>query len=900
MIRKTAGSKSVVKKTSVKKDPVKKASIKKASVNKTDAGSSETAKSKVSKLSAASDSGRLQVIFKKSGFAVDRAAGKPKDPYEKSLQERLCKEPFKTVFDMGFEPKRAQDTASVAFLRQVAGAFVKALTDIPELEIAREEAVVRPSEELCEELLLSVPFGIGTEYITAAWVDGIFRKLKEVFASEIAAYEGTVQLYLTEKSQQLRVPERIFFHLVENKQDEGRYPFAFLATYATRDSQGMVRHMPLSYALTEYEHERGKLVELLSCLNGAAEASALIGDFMESGELFHPLGLTAAEAYAFLRDAEAIEAAGILCRVPNWWKRGSGQVAMQVRLGEEKPSMLGFDALVSMKPELTVDGVALTGAEIRKLLAQTEGLALLKGKWVVVDHARLRALLASMEKYEGSVTLLEALRMETGIGETQDIDIMRGRRVPATVKATLRPYQKTGFHWLSYMQEMGFGACLADDMGLGKTLQVLTWLDDMRRSDPETRVLLIVPASLLGNWKKEAERFTPAIEVQILHGMTSAAMKELASSPPFLTITTYGMVSRLAALQERRWSAVILDEAQAIKNPGTKQTRAIKKLQADQRVAMTGTPIENDLTNLWSLFDFLNKGLLGSSDEFNLFAKQLEKNPEGYQKLKNMVSPFILRRVKTDKSIIADLPDKLETIDYTDLSAKQIVLYRKQVSELEKAISEAEGMQRRGIVLSAITKLKQICNHPDQFLGQETYDPKESGKFAMLREICETIYEKRERVLVFTQYREITEHLAEFLEQIFHAKGLVLHGGTRVKRRQEMAEAFNGEDYVPFMVLSVKAGGTGLNLTGANHVIHFDRWWNPAVENQATDRAFRIGQTKDVVVHKMVCTGTIEERIDTLISSKKELSENVIGAGGETWITELGDKELMELLRLKE
>ena len=898
MIRKTAGSKSVVKKTSVKKDPVKKASIKKASVNKTDAGSSETAKSKVSKLSAASDSGRLQVIFKKSGFAVDRAAGKPKDPYEKSLQERLCKEPFKTVFDMGFEPKRAQDTASVAFLRQVAGAFVKALTDIPELEIAREEAVVRPSEELCEELLLSVPFGIGTEYITAAWVDGIFRKLKEVFASEIAAYEGTVQLYLTEKSQQLRVPERIFFHLVENKQDEGRYPFAFLATYATRDSQGMVRHMPLSYALTEYEHERGKLVELLSCLNGAAEASALIGDFMESGELFHPLGLTAAEAYAFLRDAEAIEAAGILCRVPNWWKRGSGQVAMQVRLGEEKPSMLGFDALVSMKPELTVDGVALTGAEIRKLLAQTEGLALLKGKWVVVDHARLRALLASMEKYEGSVTLLEALRMETGIGETQDI--MRGRRVPATVKATLRPYQKTGFHWLSYMQEMGFGACLADDMGLGKTLQVLTWLDDMRRSDPETRVLLIVPASLLGNWKKEAERFTPAIEVQILHGMTSAAMKELASSPPFLTITTYGMVSRLAALQERRWSAVILDEAQAIKNPGTKQTRAIKKLQADQRVAMTGTPIENDLTNLWSLFDFLNKGLLGSSDEFNLFAKQLEKNPEGYQKLKNMVSPFILRRVKTDKSIIADLPDKLETIDYTDLSAKQIVLYRKQVSELEKAISEAEGMQRRGIVLSAITKLKQICNHPDQFLGQETYDPKESGKFAMLREICETIYEKRERVLVFTQYREITEHLAEFLEQIFHAKGLVLHGGTRVKRRQEMAEAFNGEDYVPFMVLSVKAGGTGLNLTGANHVIHFDRWWNPAVENQATDRAFRIGQTKDVVVHKMVCTGTIEERIDTLISSKKELSENVIGAGGETWITELGDKELMELLRLKE
>ena len=446
------------------------ASVKKASVNKINTGSSETAKSKASKLAAASGGGRLQVIFKKSGFAVDRAAGKPKDPYEKSLQERLCKEPLKTVFDMGFAQKRAQDTASVAFLRQVAGAFVKALTNIPELEIAREEVEVRPSEEVCEELLLSVPFGIGTEYITAAWIDGMFRKLKEVFAAEIAAYEGTVQLYLTEKSQQLRVPERIFFHLVENKQEEGGYPFAFLSTYATRDNQGMVRHMPLSYALTEYEHERGKLVELLSCLNSAAEASALIGEFMESGELFHPLGLTAAEAYALLRDAEAIEAAGILFRVPNWWKRGSGQVAMQVRLGEEKPSMLGFDALVSMKPELTVDGVALTGAEIRKLLAQTEGLALLKGKWVVVDHARLRAMLDSMEKYEGSVTLLQALRMETGIGKTQDIDVgplvtngkwlgtmfaklrqpagMRGRRVPATVKATLRPYQKWQTIWV--------------------------------------------------------------------------------------------------------------------------------------------------------------------------------------------------------------------------------------------------------------------------------------------------------------------------------------------------------------------------------------------------------------------------------------------------------------------
>lgn len=864
---------------------------------------------------------RLNILFTKKGFTVDRTGAEPQDAYEAKLKKRLAEEPYVALFAMGFEGRRAKDSATLAFLRRVSEEFLRTLTDLPELEIAREEVKVLPSEETIEALLLAVPFGIGTEYIDGAWIRKVFRALCAVFTAEIAAYEGTVQLYLTEKSQELRVPERVFFHLVENRKADAPAPFAFLATYATRDAGGVVRHMPLSYALTEYKHDRDKLVALLSCLNGAAEVSPLISGFMESGEMFHPLGLSSAEAYEFLTSVEAIEAAGILCRVPNWWKRGSAAVSMQVRLGEKKPSLLGFDALVSMQPELVANGQALTAAEIKKLLAQTEGLAFLKGKWVVVNHERLRALLEQMEKYEGEVSLLEALRMETGIGEKEGADVgplitngkwlgtlfarlrqpasMRGQRVPASVRADLRPYQKTGYSWLSYMQDIGFGACLADDMGLGKTIQVLAWLDRIRRAQPDAHVLLVVPASLLGNWKKEAAKFTPEIGLQILHGMTGAAMNALAMDPPFLTVTTYGMVNRLSALQERDWTAVVLDEAQAIKNPGTKQTRAVKKLRAAQRVAMTGTPIENDLTNLWSLFDFLNKGLLGSSDEFRSFAKQLEDNPEGYQKLKNMVAPFILRRVKTDKSIIADLPDKMEMVDYTSLSKKQVVLYRKEVKELEKKISEVDGMQRRGLVLAAITKLKQICNHPDQFLGQEAYDPDESGKFQMLREICETIYEKRERVLVFTQYREITGYLSRFLEQIFHAKGLVLHGGTRIKRRSEMVDEFNGEAYVPFMVLSVKAAGTGLNLTAANHVIHFDRWWNPAVENQATDRAFRIGQTKDVIVHKLVCSGTIEERIDQLINSKKELAQNVIGAGGESWITEMGDRELLDLMRLE-
>ena len=386
----------------------------------------------------------------------------------------------------------------------------------------------------------------------------------------------------------------------------------------------------------------------------------------------------------------------------------------------------------------------------------------------------------------------------------------------------------------------------------------------------------------------------------LLHGKTAPALTKIfQKQQSFLTITTYGMASRIKELQDVEWDCVVLDEAQAIKNPGTKQTREIKKLKSRMRIIMTGTPIENDLTNLWSLFDFLNKGLLGSSKEFHDYCKQLNEHPEGYMKLKTMVSPFMLRRVKTDKSIISDLPEKLETVDYITLTKKQIVLYRKVVADMERLIEETEGIKRSGIVLTTIMKLKQICNHPDQYLGQSAYAKEESGKMQMLKELCEIIYEKRERVIVFTQFKEITEYLADFLNSVFHTEGYVLHGGTPVAKRGKIVEAFQGENYVPFLVVSVKAGGTGLNLTKANHVIHFDRWWNPAVENQATDRAFRIGQKKNVMVHKLVCEGTIEEKIDAMIESKKELAENVIGSGSDKWITELSNEELLSMLRLE-
>ncbi len=627
-----------------------------------------------------------------------------------------------------------------------------------------------------------------------------------------------------------------------------------------------------------------------------------------------------------------------------------------------------------MEGYLEVDGEKLTKAEIKKMLAMDEGLSLIKGKWVEVDHERLNLLLKEMEKYQGEITMMEALRMsfnsDSADSDSKDkIDInaisnatwisellrdlrsvsstgKKAMKLPSSFKATLRPYQAKGYGWLSKMTACNFGACLADDMGLGKTVQVLAFLESLRASSPDAKILLVVPASLLGNWQNECKKFAPLLPLRILHPSASrnaekkncqpenaarhaenaarhAGLKNChaeldSASPipnqndssaiqngnsPFLSITTYSMVSRMEELQQTDWDLIILDEAQAIKNPSSKQTKSIKSLKAKNRIALTGTPIENDLTNLWSLYDFLNKGLLGTSTEFKRFASSLKENPSGYSKLKAMISPFMLRRLKTDKSIISDLPEKMEMTDYVTLSKKQRVLYKKYVDDLakllEKAKDDDDPMKRRGLVLASLLKLKQICNHPDQFNGADGFSEKDSGKFEMLKDICQTIYEKRERVLVFTQFKEICTALDDYLCSVFGTRGFVLHGGTLISKRNKMVEEFQSDTYIPYMVISVKAGGTGLNLTNANHVIHFDRWWNPAVENQATDRAFRIGQTKNVMVHKFVSRGTIEEKIDELIKSKIELAQNVISAdSGENWITEMSDSDLMNMFRL--
>jgi len=496
-----------------------------------------------------------------------------------------------------------------------------------------------------------------------------------------------------------------------------------------------------------------------------------------------------------------------------------------------------------------------------------------------------------------------------------------------TLKVTLRPYQKEGVSWLMFLSELGLGACLADDMGLGKTVQVLALLEHYRRNrNGAPPSLLVIPASLLGNWRYEAERFTPALRLLFLHASEmdrgtletwqqgpDSGKKQAGANPDDawtkgpgaelnrvdLVVTTYAMLTRFPWITRHSWHTVILDEAQAIRNPGTKQSRVARQLEAGARIALTGTPIENRLTDLWTLFDFLNPGLLGSGKTFKAFVKGLESRRTGqFEPLRRLTEPYILRRMKTDRRIITDLPDKTEMKRFCTLAKKQVALYEKIVRHLETALGVTEGIARRGIVLQALMRLKQVCNHPAQMLGDGDYRADFSGKFKAVAEICGELAERQERVLVFTQFREIIDPLADHLAGIFGREGLVLHGGTPVRERKRRIDLFQTDMGPPFFILSLKAGGTGLNLTAAAHVIHFDRWWNPAVENQATDRAFRIGQKHNVFVHKFVTRGTIEEHIDALIEDKKSLAAEVLASGAEIRVTEMSDEALMKLVRL--
>jgi len=495
--------------------------------------------------------------------------------------------------------------------------------------------------------------------------------------------------------------------------------------------------------------------------------------------------------------------------------------------------------------------------------------------------------------------------LERFLSELHGQEALDEVELPANFQGSLRAYQQRGLNWLVFLCHHGLGACLADDMGLGKTIQTLAMLQYFSNEGEKRPVLLICPTSLLSNWWHEARRFVPELRILTHHGVQREKHEDFDQqlSDYDIVITTYALAHRdYSFLNEVSWSGIILDEAQNIKNPQTKQSQAIRKLSADWRLALTGTPMENHVGDLWTIMDFLNRGLLGSQASFKrqfLTPIQINQDPVAMAQLQHLSNVFVLRRSKQDPEILPELPPKQEMKVYCNLTKEQASLYAATVQEIEHSLSKLNGMQRRGLILSSLTRLKQICNHPLHFLKQEGKVKKRSGKLNRMEEMLEEILELKEKSLIFTQYAEMGKILKEYLHQHFNQEVLFLYGGTPAPKRAEMIQHFQNNHRCPIFVLSLKAGGVGLNLTAANHVFHFDRWWNPAVENQATDRAHRIGQERTVQVHKLICSGTLEEKVDQMIEDKQGLAEQIVGAG-ENWITELSDKEVRELFQLNQ
>ena len=689
---------------------------------------------------------------------------------------------------------------------------------------------------------------------------------------------------------------------------------------------------------------------LLSSLGQAAGISAGIASSLETPD---PSGysLDTREAYSFLTESAAnLNQAGFGLLLPGWWTRKGTKTHLNAHAKVKSKQMqagngLTLDKIVSFDWEIALGDRVLTAKELQALAKLKAPLVKVRGQWVEVNDAEIRAALDFWKKNpHGEASLLEVVKLAVGASEEAGGLDFKGvnadgwieelisrlkdkagfEELPAPdgFSGTLRPYQLRGYSWLAFLRQWGMGACLADDMGLGKTVQTLALIQhDLEQIEEQEEqieeqadgrkapkpVLLVCPTSVINNWKKEAARFTPELSVMVHHGTSRKKEEEFKkeSMNHNIVISSYGLLQRdVKFLKGVPWAGMVLDEAQNIKNPETKQAKAARALEADYRIALTGTPVENNVGDLWSIMEFLNPGFLGNQAGFkrNFFIPiQAERDQEAARRLKEITGPFILRRLKTDSSIISDLPDKMEMKTYCTLTKEQASLYAAVLEDIEEAIEEAEeGIQRRGIVLSALTRLKQVCNHPAQFLKDNSGIPGRSGKLAMLTEMLDVVLENREKALVFTQFAEMGKMLKEHLQASFGCEVLFLHGGVPRKQRDRMIERFQeGKEYLPIFVLSLKAGGTGLNLTGANHVFHFDRWWNPAVENQATDRAFRIGQTKNVEVHKFICTGTLEEKIDEIIERKVQVAENVVGTG-EAWLTELSNEELKDVFALRE
>jgi len=674
-------------------------------------------------------------------------------------------------------------------------------------------------------------------------------------------------------------------------------------------------------------------------LSSLGMASTICPSIEESLHQDAPVGykLDTDGAYEFLTDRVlALEQAGFGVITPGWWthkgsKNRLGTKAILKGSGAKKTkkgTTFGLDHVLEFDWQVTLGGEKVTREELAALAKSQVPLVQMRGHWIQLGEKEIeRAMSLTSDEHKAEASLRDVVQMALGSAKSpedfkfdgieasgwvedflQQLDgssTFEELEVPKGLVGELRPYQLRGYSWLAFLKKWGLGACLADDMGLGKTVQALTMIQHDFENGNRKPYLIICPTSLTGNWQKEAKRFTPGLDTLVHHGVNrnkGAAFKKDAEKFQII-ISSYSLLHRdIEILKTIDWAGTILDEAQNIKNPKTKQARSARAIKSEYRVALTGTPIENNVGDLWSIMEFLNSGFLGTQADFKknfLLPIQANRDEQVIDRLKKLSGPFILRRLKSDKTIIKDLPGKMEMKVYCNLTKEQAALYQNLVDDVENALESSDGIQRKGLVLATLTKLKQICNHPAQYLSEKQNYENRSGKLARLTEMLEEIIEVDERALIFTQFVEMGKIMQAHLQETFGREVIFLHGGVTKKNRDLMIDRFQEDPNGPHIfVLSLKAGGTGLNLTRANHVFHYDRWWNPAVEDQATDRVYRIGQTKNVQIHKFLCTGTLEERIDEMIDHKKGVADSIVGSD-EGWLTELSTDDLRNLFKLQ-
>lgn len=816
-------------------------------------------------------------------------------------------------------------------------------------------------ESMCDALVRSwaksnAPyFKSGDDTPFHAWLRALFNEDATVQAShaQLQALESSLRSWMRYLHAAGDGNFRIAFQLDAPHQEEilgkeGAWNLRFMLQ--ARDDPSLIvpaeevwrkGDSSLQYLGRRFDNPQDKL------LAGLGYAARLFPPLLPGLQTSHPTSTTldTSRAYIFLRETvPLLNQAGFGVLVPPWWNQNSARLGVRLRLrpGQDlkitsSSGILGMQNLVEYQWELALGNTTLTRQEFNALAALKSPLVQIRGQWVQLDNEQIDAAIEFWEKqkHTGTMSLLEAAKygldgqggvsllpvtevlaedwVEEWLGHLGHHERMIELDQPSGMQGELRPYQRSGYSWMSFFRRWGMGACLADDMGLGKTIQALALLQyEKENQQLQGPTLLICPTSVVTNWEREALRFTPALNTLIHQGPNRYRNNEFIEKAKNvdLVLSSYAVVRMDAdLLQQVHWYGVILDEAQNIKNPSAKQTQIVRKIPSTFRFALTGTPVENRLSELWSIMNFLNPGYLASLESFRRdYAIPIERfgDPKATERLKKLVGPFVLRRVKSDPNIIHDLPEKIEMKEYCNLVEEQATLYEAAVRNTMERIESSEGMERRGLVLSLLMQLKQICNHPLQYLHQveatsedKTQISGRSGKLIRLRDLLEEILAAGDRALIFTQFVEMGKILSAYLPPTLGYTVQFLHGGTPTKMRDQMVRRFQEDDQAPpVLILSLKAGGTGLNLTSANHVFHFDRWWNPAVEDQATDRAYRIGQSRNVQVRKFITIGTLEERIDELIESKKGLAEAIIGAG-EQWLTELTTEELRQLVELR-